>query len=358
MSLIARYLVREIGVAVLVVLVAFLGLFAFFDLIDQIEDVGKNGYQLHHALIYVVLTVPSRIYELMPIVVLVGALHALTTLARHSEITVMRAAGMTLGGLARVLGGLGLVFAAVTFVVGEFVAPPVERLAQQWRMSATNATISQSLRSGLWVRDDRRFINIRTLRADRTMEAVRIFRFDDDLALIEASEAASGEFDEARNVWRLRDIVSTRFHADRTDVVRQDELLWNSALTPEVLSVLMVSPERMSTGNLFVYVRHLRENQQDAVRYEVALWRKIAYPFATLVMMALALPFALLQDRHGAVSGKVFAGIMVGIGFHFLNRLLTNLGVVVDWSPALAAALPSLLFLGAAATLLWWVERR
>ena len=136
------------------------------------------------------------------------------------------------------------------------------------------------------------------------------------------------------------------------------DLVWKSELTPEVLSVLMVVPERMSIFSLATYIKHLSVNKQKTERYEIALWKKLAYPFASLVMMGLALPFGYMQTRMGGVSLKVFSGIMIGVGFHLLNGLFSNLGVINGWVPAVAALTPSIVFLIAAMTMMWWVERR
>jgi len=353
-----RYLAREIFGATAVVLLAFLGLFAFFDFINELDEVGKGGYELHHALLYVAMILPGRVYELMPVAVLIGTLYALTTLARHSEITVMRAAGLSNARMLQALGGIGIAFVVLTFVFGEYIAPPAERAAQQWRLTATNSAVSNQLRSGLWVKDGPRFVNVRTVLPDRSMENVRIYEFDERHALLSVSEAASGEYEPGEQGWRLRQVRQTRFLGNRTEVVDLPDLQWQSDLTPEVLSVLMVVPERMSVTTLFAYVNHLRENRQNADRYEIALWKKLVYPFAALVMMALALPFAFTHDRMGGVSMKVFLGVMLGVGFHLLNGLFSNLGVINSWIPALAALTPSLLFLAAAAAMLFWVERR
>lgn len=356
-KVLSRYLAREIFGATATVLIAFLGLFAFFDFINELDSVGKEGYELHHAMIYVAMIVPGRVYELLPIAVLIGSLYALTTLARHSEITVMRASGLSTWRMLRTLGLIGSVFVVLTFVFGEYIAPPAESAAQQWRLVATNASVSQQLRSGLWVKDGRMVINVRTLRPDRSMEKVRIYAFDEDYGLESVSEAASGVYD-GDGQWKLREIQRTRFGTERTELEQLDEFIWRSELTPEVLSVLMVVPERMSVTNLWAYIRHLRDNQQNADRYEIALWKKLIYPFAVLVMIALALPFAFTHDRMGGVSVKVFLGVMLGIGFHLLNGLASNLGVINAWPPALAALTPSLIFLAAAAAMLYTVERR
>lgn len=357
-GVLSRYLAREIFAASALVLFAFLALFAFFDFLNEVDEIGRDGYELHHALVYVAMIMPGRVYELMPVVVLIAALYALTALAKNSEITVMRAAGLSTAGMLRTLAGVGMVFVAITFVFGEYLAPPAERAAQQWRLTATGSAVSSQLRSGLWVKDGASVINVRTVQPDRTMERVRIFEFDERQVLLSFSEAARGVYDAAAKTWRLTEVRQTRFLGERTEVVDVPEIGWRSELSPEVLSVLMVSPQRMSVATLFAYIKHLRDNRQNADRFEIALWKKLSYPFAVLVMIALALPFAFMHDRMGGVSVKVFLGVMLGVGFHLLNGLFSNLAVINAWRPALAALTPSMIFLVAAAVMLYAVERR
>lgn len=357
-SILFRYLSREVLSATLLVLMAFLGLFAFFDFVNELDEIGQNGYEVHHALLYVALLLPGRVYELMPIVVLIGTLYALTALAQHSEITVMRASGLSTSGLMSMLGGIGLIFVLITFVFGEYIAAPAERTAQQWRLTATGSAVSSQLKTGLWVKDGNQVINVRTLLPDRSMEQVRLFEFDDDKVLQSLSLAEVGKYDSQVKLWRFTGIVQTRFLGDRTELTQVESMEWRSELSPEVLSVLMVSPERMSIATLFAYIRHLKDNQQNSDRFEIALWKKLVYPFAVLVMMALAVPFAMGHARTSAVSVKVFLGVMLGVGFYLLNGLFSNLGVIRGWSPAFVAMAPSLLFLAAAAVLLSMVERR
>lgn len=352
-----RHLAREIYATTGLVLLAFLMLFAFFDLIHELESLGKGGYQLQHALAYVTLTVPGRLYELFPIGVLIGTLYALTVLARHSEITVLRASGLSTRNLLLTLAKIGLVFAALTLAVGEFVAPPLERVAQQLRLDAMGSLVAQQFRSGLWVRDERSFINVREVLPDATLRQVRVFEFDEGFRLRSISEAKGGRYAGAGS-WILTGVDRTEFGGDAARVERFAEMTWKSAINPDLLSVLMVVPERMSVVNLYFYIRHLSGNQQKTERYEIAVWKKLVYPLAALVMMALALPFAYMQDRMGAVSVRVFAGIMLGIGFHMLNGLFSSLGVINSWAPFFSAITPSVIFLVAATGLLWWVERR
>jgi lipopolysaccharide export system permease protein len=352
-----RYLAREIYAATTLVLVAFLALFAFFDLVHELEDLGKGSYQLHHAIAYVALTVPGRIYELFPVAVLIGTLYALTQLARHSEITVLRVSGLSTGSLLLSLAKIGSVFVILTFLVGEFVAPPAERAAQQLRLKALSTVVAQEFRSGLWVKDELAFVNVREVLPDTSLRGVRVYEFDQHYQLKSISEAETGVY-MPPDTWTLVNVAQTLFDGNRARVAHLDEAQWKSALNPDILTVLMVVPERMSLVNLYLYIQHLSENQQKTQRYEIALWKKLIYPIAALVMMALALPFGYMQDRSGNVSFKVFAGVMLGVAFHLLNGLFSSLGVINSWMPLYAAITPSALFLLTAAALTWWVERR
>jgi len=357
-----RYLAREIYGATALVLVAFLMLFAFFDLIGEVQHIGEGVYQLPQVIMYVALTLPGRFYELAPIAVLIGTLYALTTLARHSEITVLRASGLSNRGLLQTLLKLGTLFVVLTFFFGEVVAPPAEKAAQQLRLRAMSSMVAQEFRSGLWVRDEKAFINVRDVQPDVSLQDVRIYEFDDRFRLKVISEAQRGVYQEgqggAEGQWRLFNVVQTYFETERAKVVKLDEMDWKSALTPDILSILLVVPEKMSIVSLYQYIQHLSENKQKTERYQIALWKKITYPFSALVMMLLALPFGFLQNRSGGVSLKVFAGIMLGIGFHMLNGLFSSLGAINSWQPIMSAITPSLLFLLGAAGMLWWVERR
>ncbi|MGC3963137.1 MAG: LPS export ABC transporter permease LptG [Rhodocyclaceae bacterium] len=357
MRVLPRYLRREIVAATLLVLVAFLALFLFFDFLGELDDVGRNGYTLKYALIFVLLSIPSRAYEVMPIAVLIGTLYALTTLARNSELTVMRTSGVSIMRLLASLMGIGLIFVVTTFVLGEVVAPPLERVAQKWRLRGTTTTMPQELRSGLWVRDGRLFVNVQRAQPDAGLEGVKLYEFDNEHRLVSISLAAKGEY-SAGTGWTLEDVVQTRFEGDRTSVQKMPRLQWKSELTPEMISVVMVTPERMAIRSLYNYVRHLQENNQRTGRYAVAYWKKIVYPFAALVMIGLALPFALGNQRSGNVGARVLLGVMLGMLFHLLNSLFSNLGVINSWPPFVSAAAPSLLFLALAVGLLHSVERR
>jgi lipopolysaccharide export system permease protein len=153
-------------------------------------------------------------------------------------------------------------------------------------------------------------------------------------------------------------VVRTTFTPQGPRTESHAALEWHSRVTPDMLDALIVRPERMSAWALHKYTEHLAGNKQKTERYEIAMWKKVFYPAAALVMMALALPFAYMHARAGMVGLKVFLGIMLGIFFHMLNSLFAHIGLLQNWPPLSAAVVPSLAFLSAAILMMWWVERR
>jgi lipopolysaccharide export system permease protein len=193
----------------------------------------------------------------------------------------------------RLLQGLFLVagwFAVLTFLLGEYVAPPAEQAATQLQLKERGRT-ARDLRSGLWVRDEQSFINVRLVLSDTRLRGIRIYEFDQQAKLRSVIEAAEGEY-VAADGWRLSEVVQTILDDNTARVEKRPEMLWRSALNPDILSVLMVSPDRMSLRHLAAYTRHLSENHQNTSRYDIAFWKKTLYPLAALVMVSLALPFA------------------------------------------------------------------
>ncbi len=353
-----RYLVRETLAAIGLVLLAFIALFAFFDFIEELRGVGRDRYGAGVAVLSVLFSLPGLIYELLPVACLIGTLYALASLARHSEITVLRASGLSTGKLLRTLYRVAGVLAVATFLLGEVVVPWTDRLEQNLKAGALNKPFAQQgFISGLWIKDGNQFINVRHPLGPAYLEQLRIYRFTPERALESVLEAQSARYVEASG-WQLQQVVRTVLEGETARVEEAAEEIWPSAITPDLLSVLMVAPERMSLYDLFGYTRHLSNNKQNTGRYEIAIWKKLFYPLAALVMVTLALPFGYTHDRVGGVSLKIFGGVMLGIAFYALNGLFSNLGIINAWPPFASALAPSALFLLAAGGLIWWVERR
>ncbi|HEX7465747.1 MAG TPA: LPS export ABC transporter permease LptG [Usitatibacter sp.] len=352
-----RYFTREILASSFLVLAALLALFGFFDLIRELDDLGRGTYRINAMLAYVALTLPSHAYVLLPAAGLIGTLFALARMSEHSEITVMRASGLSLRQLAMHVSVAGLAIALLTAAFGELVTPYTEEAAKGLRLKATSSIVAREFRSGFWVKDDRSFVNIQDVTADTQLLNLRIYEFDPTFRLTAISRAEKGTY-AGPNKWDLSNVELTRFEGDRAVLQRIAHATWSSVLTPDILSVLKIVPERMSALNLRAYIDHLRENRQKSTRYEIAFWSKIFSPAAAIVMMILAIPFALTSARTGGVGAKIVLGILIGLSFHFAGRLFAHVGLLNDWPALLSAGGPALISALVATALLVRAERR
>ena len=358
MNILTRYLAREIYAGIALVFGGLVLLFAFLDFVNELNNLGQGQYQLGYVLLYVALTIPGHIYELFPVAVLVGTILALVQMGANSELTVYRASGTSLTQMIVALMKIALPLVILSFVAGEFIAPPSERMAQQLRLKARNLPLTlQEFRSGVWVKDEKSFVNVKNVMPDNSLHDLSIYRFDDGYHLKSIINAKDANFIEPSR-WKLDGVLETRFEKLSTQVLSADTQEWRSALSPELLNVLLVVPEQMSASNLYQYASHLRDNHQQSARYEIAMWNKLIYPLAVLVMMILALPFAGHQHRSGGVSGKMFLGIVLGLSFHFFGRLLASLGSLNNWQPLLSASSMTVLYLLIGLLMLWRTERR
>lgn len=379
MRVITRHLTSQIILSTSLVLMALIGLFLFFDLVNQVDKIGSS-YGMLQALAITGFSIPSHLYEVMPIGVLLGAVYTMSRWAANSEFTILRVAGMSPLSLTRSLMVPGLILVGFTYLLGEFVAPESDALRQEVQLKIYSRPLTASgYDSGVWARDQvydnskklvlSRYVNVQSLKSGAAQEANgwRVYEFTTGNELHRMIEAPSGSYQEGKG-WVLKDAVVTDFpsllggdpKAIPKPVVRHTEpsMVLSTTLAPRILSVIVADPDHMPILDLGSYLHHLKQNHEDTSRYEVAFWKKVFYPLSILVMLALSMPFVYLSTRSGGVSLKIFVGVMIGIAFYALNNLFSYIGILSTFPPIMAAITPILVTLILAAVAIAKVERR
>ncbi len=354
MRTVRRLFYADIVAAVAFVAAAFLSLFFFIDFVDELGSIGMRGYTALNAAAYSLLLLPGHFYELVPIAVLIGGIYALARLAQTSQYTILRTGGLGPWQAIGLLTSLGLMFALLTYVVGDYIAPQSERLASE--LQATRKGGVQLGRSGAWLKDrqvtaagERNYsVNVGSADGGSALRDVRIFEFDADGRLLRRIAAASAKVGNNAS-WTLKDVDVTRWIDAGGDASAPEqklaEYVWPSTLSAAVVAAAVLPVSTMSTTDLYRYIGHLAHNEQAAQSQQIQFWKRAFYPFACLVMIGLALPFAYLSPRAGSVSLKVFGGIMLGISFVLLNNVAGHLGLLRNWTPWIVAAAPSALYM-------------
>ncbi len=369
MRTVRRLLYRDIIWSVVFVSVAFLSLFFFIDFVDELENIGRNNYTALHAAAAAALEQPGHFYELAPICVLIGTIYSMARLAQSSEYTILRTGGL---GPVRALGllaALGLFFGAITFIIGDYLAPVSEREGVLLKAAFRGGL--QLGRSGAWLKERRNgpdgersiSVNVARTAANGELQGIRIYELDNDGRLRRRIEAKTGRVD-ADSMWHLQGVERTDWPTPEqaaagasVKVQRLAALSWPSSLSAAVVAAAVLPVSTMSTVELYRYSAHLGDQEQASQRHEIQFWKKALYPFACLVMVALALPFAYLHARAGGVSLKVFGGIMLGISFVLLNNVSGHLGMLRDWAPWVAAAAPGMVYLALSLAAFTWLVR-
>lgn len=375
MKTLRKLIYRDTISAIGFVALAFLAMFFFFDLLDEMGSVGRQygdvTYNIGHALLAVSLAQPNHLYELLPIAVLIGSIFVMARFAQSSEFTIMRTSGLGPWLALRTMLVLGAGFVVLTVAVGDYIAPAAERLslAAQAKYMGKTSTVGAT---GAWLKEKGKngtlAVNVRAVRADGALTGIRIFEFDNQGRITLQLHAESGQVQQSADSWLLDNVQLNRFNYSTTDhatgapeLIRETsvQMEWPTQITSEMLIAAVHKPDRMPTLELFQFIQHLKSNDQSAQKYEIEFWRKVFYPLSCLVMVVLALPFAYLHFRSGGIAGYVFGGVMAGISFFLLNNVFGYAGNLQNWSPVLTAAAPGLIYtmlsLGAFA---WLVIRR
>ncbi|HYW57251.1 MAG TPA: LPS export ABC transporter permease LptG [Polaromonas sp.] len=383
MKTVRRLIYGEVLASIAFVTVGFLALFFFFDLVDELQYLGKNAagalssdansYQIRHALMYVGLLIPSHLYELVPISVLIGTIFVMARLAQSSEYTILRTSGLGPSRALKLLLTLGAFFVVLCFVIGDYLAPVADRAAQLLKARYQGRiTIGQT---GAWLKEKQAYnsyvVNVGALSADNEMQGVRVFEFGNTGQLVSITRSPVAKF-ASDDSWLLEGGTRTEFAVNagqatgatagrdsaKITINKIDTYRWPTEISAEMVSVAVLKPERMSTIDLFTYIRHLTANGQTAQRYEIEFWKKVFYPLSCLVMVVLALPFAYLHFRSGGIAAYVFGGVMIGISFFLLNNVFGYIGNLQNWQPWLAAAAPGLLYMAISLGAFGWLVLR
>jgi len=380
MKTVRRLIYRDVVWSTVFVGVAFLSLFFFIDFLDELGDVGRAGFTIMYAAASAALELPGRLYELMPIAVLIGTIYAMARLAQSSEFTILRTAGL---GPTRALGlliTLGVAMSALTFLIGEYAAPLGEQTISSLKNSVRGGNrIGGS--TGAWLKERRDqggeplgiTIRVGGTTADGSLSNLSIYEHDATGREVMRIDAETGHLQAAspetvrdtglKSVLLLDRATITRWpptteaSTDGVQVRNLEHLTWPTSLDRNLVMAAISSIDTMSTTELWEYTQHLKDQSQSSQRYELEFWKRALYPFACLVMVVLALPFAYLHARSGGISLKVFGGVMLGISFVLLNNVVGHIGMLRDWTPWVAAAVPSALFLALSLGAFAWLVR-
>ena len=350
MRILDAYIARHVVGGTLLALAVLLSLTAVVTFVDELDSVGRGRYGVGDAIEFVLLTLPRNAFVQFPLAAVIGALVGLGTLAVSSELSVVRAAGVSAGRIAgsALKGALVLVVIAVAF--GEVVAPWCERRAQAGREAALEDLRGEE--DGSWIRDGRRFVNMTRIRPGDRVEDMYIYELDPQGALRAVIHAEHAQYRDS--AWVLESVRRSEISATGVVIRFTPETVWETRFGPDFVKLTSARLESLPGLALVRYIDYLRDNRLDTAAYELALWMKVVYPFATGVMIVLAVPLVLGRLGGAGIGQRILAGCLIAVTFHIVNQVSGKMGIVYGLSPPLSAFAPTLSFLAAGV----WLLRR
>lgn len=343
-----RLVIGRVLLALTGVWAVLVGFDAITAMAGELGDVGEGDYGLGQTLIYTVLTLPRRAYTLFPTAAVIGTLLGLGALATSSELTALRALGLSRTRISAAAAAVIVALTALMALVGETIGPMGEQYAQNYALRAKSSEVGSLRGSGLWAREGNTFLNAKSGQvigrgADTAIELgeVTLYEFDDQGRL--AAIARARQARHQNGDWSLHDLHRSRF--GRNEVISEDlpEEHWASALNPDVLSLGVTKPRYLRLTELRNSLDYLQRNQLDDSEFSTAWWARWFYPLGAIALCLAAVPFAFGTLRSGGFGKRLFLGIVLGVGMFTVQTLAVNLAQVYHLDLRLAFGLPPIL---------------
>ncbi|MDP1559446.1 MAG: LPS export ABC transporter permease LptG [Nitrosomonas sp.] len=352
MTIISRYIAAQVFIGLLIAAAVLLPLFSFFDLLDQLDDVGKGTYRVKDAFLYTAMLLPRRFIQIAPFIALLGTVAALGKLAANSELVALRVAGVSPTRISLVPLSVGLLLLVFIAVLEQFVAPQLQQKAISYRAVALEQGAELGKNLGIWTRNERNILRIGNMLHAKKAADIEILHLDQEGFLLAHIQAEFADIlDNA--VWKLNNVIVRTFSKGEILSTRSHSVTWKSFLDSADIATLTKPPESLSPTELFRHVDFLRTTGQEADSYALAFWRKIGSAIMTIAMLLIAIPFIFGSIRSGLGNKLVFSSI-IGIVVYLLDQIIANAGLLLSLNPAFVALFPGLTMILLA---LLWLRR-
>ena len=337
MNILDRYIIKTVIYSTFLFLLIILSLYGFISLADSFKYVGKGSFEMIDAFYYTFLTLPRRMYQLFPFSVLLGAMMGLGTLNSHNELVAIRAAGVSIAKVIFSVMKAAFFLAVFIFIVGEYIIPVTEKMAENHWTMQTRGTVSTVSEDAIWIRDKDTFTKIHSITSDKTLGKLSIFTFNEDKTLKVSTLAASARYDGED--WILKDIKQTFITRDKVITNQIDQARWPTLLDLELVDVIISRLENLSAFGLYRYSSYLDANNLESNQYWLAFWNKMVQPFSIAAMLLLSVPFVFSSSRTSNAGTRLMIGVFIGVIFTIANKITAQFGLVYDINPLVSASL-------------------
>ncbi|MFK5894709.1 MAG: LPS export ABC transporter permease LptG [Pseudomonadota bacterium] len=337
MNIIDKYIAKIVLAAIFIIFLAILSLDSFISFIRISNDIGRGSFDLYHAFQYLLLSIPSRIYLIFPFAVPIGAMMGLSYLNSSSELIAMRTAGISTYQIIFSVLKLGIFLSLLSFVIGEYLAPITDKIAQREKNIAIYNNLTLDIKKEIWVRDKNTYTNIRSVLADKSLSGISIYTFQLNNTMKHSLYADKAYYNG--NNWILVDVKKTIFESNQLIIENYPQLKWQTPFNLDLVDLITSEISNLSTYDLYQFAQYLDKNNINSKSYYLQFWQRITAPFTLLVILLFTFPFSISNNRSGKMGEKLLIGIVIGLVFNMTNKISAEFALLFDFSPFLSATL-------------------
>jgi len=342
MKILDKYIAKQILLSIFAVLGVLVVVVGLLDLVDELKKVN-DGYPVSLAFFYVILNTPQNIYEVLPIATLMGSLIGLSKLSSTSELNAAKSSGLSFAKIIVIALKSGLVIVVLTFLIGEFVAPKGQQLANNIRNLGESTRLSMKNTDGIWIKSNNSFIHIAKVYPNKIVQEISLYRFNEKQQLLESVYAEEGYYKDDK--WFMTNITSSSFKNKDVEIINQKVATFDEFIDLDLFDIMVIKPNQMTLIQLKKYIQYLKNNSMEYKVYELAYWSKFSVPISCLVMFLLTTPFVHSNIRSASFGQRIFIGILTGVSLFLFNQTINKLSIIVDIPPIIGSFLPIVVLL-------------
>jgi len=342
MKILDRYIAKQVLVSIFSVLGILIIVVGLLDLVDEIKKISDD-YPISLAFLYVILNTPQNIYEILPIATLMGSLIGLSKLSSTSELNAVKSSGLSFLKITSITLKTGLLIVVITFLIGEFIAPKGQQLANNIKNLSESTRLSMKNTDGIWIKSNSSFIHIAKVYPNKIVQEVSLYRFNNKQQLMESIYAEEGYY--ANGMWKMKNVTSTSFMKKDIEIETEAEATFQEFIDLDLFDIMIIKPNQMTLFQLKTYINYLKNNLMESKSYELAFWSKFSIPLSCLVMFLLTTPFVHSNIRSASFGKRIFVGILLGVTLFLFNQTLNKLSVIIDINPIVGSFLPLIILI-------------
>ena len=342
MKILDKYIAKQILSAIFSVLGVLVIVVGLLDLVDEIKKVN-NDYSISHAFLYVLLNTPQNIYEVFPIATLMGSLIGLSKLSSTSELNAAKASGLSFSQIIIITLKTGLLIVVLTFLIGEFIAPKGQQLANNIKNLSESTRLSMKNTNGIWIKSRNNFIHIAKVYPNKIVQEISLYRFNEKQQMMESVYAEEGYYNGKQ--WVMKNITSTNFVNKNITITNKEITAFPEFIDLDLFDIMIIKPEQMTLMQINRYIKYLKNNSMESRNYELAFWSKFSTPLSCLIMFLLTTPFVHSNIRSASYGQRIFIGILTGVALFLFNQTINKLAIIIGLPALIGSFLPLLILL-------------